>query len=928
MRKKYLSALLFGALLFASAGTFTSCKDYDDDISNLQSQVDGIKADLEDLQAQISAGKWITNITSIEGGFTVTFSDGQSFNIVNGKDGQNGAPGAAGAPGTSWEIGEDGYWYKDGEKTEYKAAIDGEAGKIVVPEIKDGVWYVANEKGELEATEYKANGATYAVAEANGGFTIYAPNEDGTGMVECYFPGAAGSITEMTLGEETKQALSSYTFNNSAVTVDNNDVLISRQVFNFNGNGVINSASAWMGNKALPSNGQYVYSSPTSIDLRIDPVNIPASGIEFTLTDTKNNDLTPFKFAARASQDSNNAPMSDTNSRAAVTGNGLWTLGMENVVVSESNNNVWNNLNTVQGQEYVYAVNADKAFRSKYELTVKRVDPEELTQLSIRGIETSTGNAKTYTTSSVSGSFDTGSISYKTGVAYKVNGVQSSALYDMYLTADASDIEVYGLTFNQDNHTFTIGKNPDVSSIPAHFTLEVYTVANDGTVNKADIEVHINSAINAPAEYSLIEHNVNTSDPTNYFGIDLSIMKTALGDNLNQWIQNVDLHDVAVEMQWSADGQNFGSMPAGIEANVVSELLRKDNPNYAPNADDDRNAANFIQVDINNSLVNGLQLDHTYYIKASFKATAANGGGALNSITVPVEFHAPALSELFAIRDAYVVDNVINAYFYDTTTGSTAVDLTRYFSAYVADAEIKFASGNVGETGHNGDWLFEFSQGIFGGKQQPITTLDFDRTVDSNGTNHYGIINGRGVNGYGEAVTVKVTKGYYNTDETATHGWNYTTSGDDTYNFQIRLLSPVYEGTVTPVSGDAVTINANDFVQGARITEEDIIGRDYANNDFYMFQGNLTTGWRNAQIANVVPGIDDEHYIDNSRWVSVTTQDANGNTVTAQQGYIRIQGRSISNTTTVNLPVSVTDAWGLVLNTEVPVTITVGESAE
>ena len=28
MRKKYLSALLFGALLFASAGTFTSCKDY------------------------------------------------------------------------------------------------------------------------------------------------------------------------------------------------------------------------------------------------------------------------------------------------------------------------------------------------------------------------------------------------------------------------------------------------------------------------------------------------------------------------------------------------------------------------------------------------------------------------------------------------------------------------------------------------------------------------------------------------------------------------------------------------------------------------------------------------------------------------------------------------------------------------------------
>ena len=30
MNKKYLSALLFGAVLIASTGTFTSCKDYDE----------------------------------------------------------------------------------------------------------------------------------------------------------------------------------------------------------------------------------------------------------------------------------------------------------------------------------------------------------------------------------------------------------------------------------------------------------------------------------------------------------------------------------------------------------------------------------------------------------------------------------------------------------------------------------------------------------------------------------------------------------------------------------------------------------------------------------------------------------------------------------------------------------------------------------
>ncbi len=34
MNKKFLSAILFGALMVSSTGTFVSCKDYDDDIEN------------------------------------------------------------------------------------------------------------------------------------------------------------------------------------------------------------------------------------------------------------------------------------------------------------------------------------------------------------------------------------------------------------------------------------------------------------------------------------------------------------------------------------------------------------------------------------------------------------------------------------------------------------------------------------------------------------------------------------------------------------------------------------------------------------------------------------------------------------------------------------------------------------------------------
>ena len=46
MNKKFLSAILFGALMVTSTGTFVSCKDYDDDIENLQGQVDATKSDL------------------------------------------------------------------------------------------------------------------------------------------------------------------------------------------------------------------------------------------------------------------------------------------------------------------------------------------------------------------------------------------------------------------------------------------------------------------------------------------------------------------------------------------------------------------------------------------------------------------------------------------------------------------------------------------------------------------------------------------------------------------------------------------------------------------------------------------------------------------------------------------------------------------
>ena len=70
MKRQYLSALLMGVLTLSSVSTFTSCKDSDDDISNLQGQIDKLAsaeelaAKVSELQALISSNK--SDITSLQ----------------------------------------------------------------------------------------------------------------------------------------------------------------------------------------------------------------------------------------------------------------------------------------------------------------------------------------------------------------------------------------------------------------------------------------------------------------------------------------------------------------------------------------------------------------------------------------------------------------------------------------------------------------------------------------------------------------------------------------------------------------------------------------------------------------------------------------------------------------------------------------------
>ena len=128
MNKKFLSAILFGALMIGSTGTFTSCKDYDDDIKDLQGQIDANKTAIDKINALINSGSVITGVNKTDKGVTVTLSNGNSFDLTNGSNGTDGKAGSV------VEIGENGNWWIDGKDTgKPSRGASGSAGLVLLP---------------------------------------------------------------------------------------------------------------------------------------------------------------------------------------------------------------------------------------------------------------------------------------------------------------------------------------------------------------------------------------------------------------------------------------------------------------------------------------------------------------------------------------------------------------------------------------------------------------------------------------------------------------------------------------------------------------------------------------------------------------------------------------------------------------------------
>ena len=883
MNKKFLSAILFGALMVSSTGTFVSCKDYDDDIDNLQGQITANADAIKALQDLVGSGKYVTSVAKTADGHGITFTFNQGDPVTITLDDETGS-------GDVVKV-VDGILYINDEPQELKVATSETKPSII---MQDGVWAVLQEDGTYKSTGVPVSGVSVVGSEADG-FTLTIFDKDGNKQ-EVKVPSAAALITSIILKDsQTKFTVSKATFNIGS--------------------------KEWKGERELPADKSVIYSS-SEIDVRINPVDAPATEAKYYLTNTKNKTLSNIVLTALPENDDDAIDMEHIGNRAANTGNGLYTLGMEQYILAKDNAAAFDKelKETAKATDdasainkcIAFAVNANNKARSAYGVAIITAESASMTGVQVKEIE----NSKAQFTDS-----EAKKITVKVGKEYTIDELDEEAglMFDMFFSLSEKDQKTYGVKVDNLKHTFTVTNNPDVSTAATGFNLTVNTLDTKANINKVVYAVELSTEIETPAEFEPVVYNIaqlKDADTTNdAFTLDMDIMKEALGDKWAQWANSVAMDKVKVAIHAKADCSDNG-VDVGTDATSLKVKLTEADKETAPT----ESTLKYIVSTVNLVNPQGLTLDKQYYMKVTF-LHKSNNQKEVNSIVVPVTFTAPSVAEQFTKKDGYLNQEtgVIEARYYDVD--KKYVEWKKFFETYDAKATLALSKedevAKVGDTEYSSDQLAIFDK---------TEAEDALRLRIGNNSTLVDQTTGCEL-GYGKTLTVIATNNNY-----ADTGWKYDSeSKKGEYSFTIAISSPIYEGIIQYAEGTTVNIKAN-AEKGFAVTKNMISLKDYNNNNYNVVpdtkvtNGSLTNNanntvdvWSADQIENVwVSKAADNTYI---KKIELQAPKDKTETEAAVEGAIVVYADPLQNTTPTTMTVNVKDAWGYTKAMEVSVTI-------
>ena len=891
MNKKFLSVILFSALMVGTAGTFTSCKDYDDDIDQINKELTDIKSSLSALQAKVDAGKYVTNVTKSGDGIVVTWNDNSTSTIetIKGDKGDKGDKVEITIDPTTknWKIdgidtgicaeGKDG-----GAGTPGAPGAAGKDAKSPTISEETGNWVVYawdSEKQEYVGTDtgVSAKGASaYVVDKGNYYELNVAVDKAGSAYTTVKLPKTPVVITEIeVMGQVvTKDNGKTYQVTDWSEPISYNFVLATKA-----------NADKWNkldGAKKLKEGQALSTLSNGNLLVRIAPAALDASEFSFKMVNSKLGEApmtlgTPTAFNGLLTR--------------AVSGNGLWAMPLSaNEGETYKKEADYNAKFTVDNKAIAYALQEADGFTTLYNLSFEFNENIDLAakpiKLNDKAIDSATDQDNTKVTPATIGEL----------LTVKFDNPQN--VYDAYVEIDEATIVRWGIT-DIDGLSFKIGKLAD-NITTTYFPITIHYVALDGMVKSTTTNVKPAKSLNGVTTLPSQNIEISATVANNKKDYSLTPMFEDLaGSALILW--KADVADKAITVYRV---ESTGDVVEEGLANAVTfdKSALKDITKLTLNVDAARTTA--------------YKLDKSYYAKIDFKDA---NGEILNTVKAPFTLSIPALSK-FLVKENVVFGTTSTGKAYmnveDQATPYSADGVSRYAfkhafnkfdNVYANNSTIKFAidpAQKIGNTVIVGNYakLVEIAATA---TQKPEVAIELIASADGS------------QKAYHTPINIVIAEAKY----LSIYPYGETERAANA--FKLDVMSPIEQGTVEAASAAGISVVATS--EGvAKLYEKDFKAATYAGIAYKIFKDKFAATGDTEATLYTSPYVSDVTF--ESANTNVFTVEKNGvgvknNGNKVEEGYVEVTPKNAGYDTTEKLNVTVKDIWGYTKKADINVTV-------
>ena len=871
MRKKYLSALLFGALLVTSAGTFTSCKDYDDDINSLQEQILANADAIKKLQSLVESGDYVTNVEKTAEGLVITFKNAGPKTLdlsdLKGEDGEDGKNGSVVA------VDADGELTIDGEKTGIKVAEDETKIQPSIIIGENNCWEVLQEDGTYKNTNIPVSGASL-VKNENNEWELTVVDANGEKQT-VKLPTASSLLSEVEIvGLLNEGSISNSEGNGVPSGTDNASSTYIYNYFNIITEDMANTDAVKEWNKEAGVKQLTKGKAISSIDsysqkllIRIAPATLDAADLSFSLVNSQLKE-SPITLGEPEAYEG-----LLTLTRAKSLGNGLWVLPVDINVEGKTYNDVDEYLAQfgVEGKDYTWTDNNGDEWISRW--SQKILCGLKEANGFVTGFDVSVEAYQMAASTTVKMKY-----SYPYSIHDEIDNIECNEIglgtqtigfkrpeyvYDAHLHIDDATVSRWGIK-DINGTSFTVTKRPDNVTV-ANFVVEVHYVCLDGTVRTEYVPYRVGKSYANVTTLDTKNILITKDNSKNKFEVSLDKMFTDLGENVAVWKADVENKEVEVYRV----GKN-GEDDVLVSSNDITVEL------------DNTDLSKITKLSV--SLVDynkAYDINSSYYAKIKFK----EGNDVLNTVKAPFTLSIPALSE-YLVKEQVV--------FGGTNNGTGVMNLKDY-AAFNGTPAYSFKYAFVGQLSKlDSDVDVTFAIDV----NQTVSATDKTKMTD--------VAKIQGTGAAQALVLTDKTKAYnnpinINVKEAKYLGiYEYSKDVREDFAFTMKVVSPIKEGNIIPADGANAIITVVATADGtAKISESDLKATTYAGIAYKIFPAYPETSY-----------VKDNGLSFKSENENVFTIGDIKSSGSKNEGYVIIKPMNVAYEDAVPVKITVTDKWG------------------